>query len=290
MIHGKTRSTGIGKPFAGAGQCRRGRALQPTVSRPAEPSDITLTDDQPIQTKPMPRRYALILAALILAGCGNPDKAWQLAERDDTPTAYLEFLAKYPDGERADQARARIEDLKVIRAWERAEFKAAESDYRDFIDKYPDSEFVAAAEERILTMQRDADWEEVLDIGSDVIVAAFLERYPDAPQTEEARELLAALQAAQEELVEEEPPAERDGNFRLQLAVFRTPDAAESEVRRLATLFPDTFFGPIRIETPQERGSGKLFRLLSVPMTGEEARGVCDQLKKRRQDCLIINR
>ena len=68
------------------------------------------------------------------------------------------------------------------------------------------------------------------------------------------------------------------------------PDAAESEVRRLATLFPDTFFGPIRIETPQERGSGKLFRLLSVPMTGEEARGVCDQLKKRRQDCLIINR
>jgi hypothetical protein len=234
----------------------------------------------------MTRRYALILTGLILSACGNPEKAWQLAARDDSPTAYLEFLAKYPDDEKADQARARIEALKAIRAWERAEFKGAESDYRDFIDKYPDSEFVTKAEDRILTMQRDADWQVVLDTRSDVIVTAFLERYPEAPQTEEAREILAALQVDQVE----EPPPERDGNFRLQLAVFRTPTSAESEVRRLSALFPDTFLGPIHIETPQERGSGKLFRLLSVPMTGEEARRACDRLKKRRQECIIINR
>jgi hypothetical protein len=234
----------------------------------------------------MTRRYALILTGLILSACGNPEKAWQLAERDDSPTAYLEFLAKYPDDEKADQARARIEALKAIRAWERAEFKGAESDYRGFIDKYPDSEFVTKAEDRILTMQRDADWQVVLDTRSDVVVIAFLDRYPEAPQTEEARELLAALQVDKVE----EPPPERDGNFRLQLAVFRTPASAESEVRRLSALFPDTFLGPIHIETPQERGSGKLFRLLSVPMTGEEARAACERLTKRRQNCLIINR
>jgi len=204
----------------------------------------------------MTRRYALILTGLILSACGNPEKAWQLAARDDSPTAYLEFLAKYPDDEKADQARARIEALKAIRA------------------------------DRILTMQRDADWQVVLDTRSDVIVTAFLERYPEAPQAEEARELLAALQVDQVE----EPPPERDGNFRLQLAVFRTPASAESEVRRLTALFPDTFLGPIHIETPQEHGSGKLFRLLSVPMTGEEARKACDRLKKRRQECMIINR
>jgi hypothetical protein len=234
----------------------------------------------------MTRRYTLILAGLILSACGNPDKAWQVAERDDTPTAYLEFLAKYPDGETADRARARIDALKVIRAWERAEFKADQSDYQDFIDKYPDSEFVSEAKDRILTMQRDADWQVVLDTRSDVVIAAFLERYPEAPQAEEARELLAALQVDQVE----EPPPERDGNFRLQLAVFRTPVSAESEVRRLSAMFPDTFLGPIHIETPQERGSGKLFRLLSVPMTREEARRACDRLKKRRQECMIINR
>lgn len=239
-----------------------------------------------MQKKPVPRGYALILASLILAACDNPDKAWQLAERDDTPTAYLEFLAKYPDDAKADQARARIETLKVIHAWERAEFKGAENDYRDFIEKFPDSDFVATAEERILTMQRDADWQVVRDTDSDVVVVAFLERYPDAPQAEEARELLTALQADQVE----EPPPEREGSFRLQLAVFRTPAAADREASRLAKMFPDALLGPIRIETPQERGSGQLFRLLSVPMNGEEARAACNQLKKRRQECLIINR
>jgi len=237
----------------------------------------------------MTRKFALILICLTLGACDNPDKAWQLAERDDSPTAYLEFLAKYPDGERAEQARARIEALKLMRAWERAEFKADESGYRDFIDKYPDSELVAKAEDRILTMQRDADWQVVLDDGSVEIIVAFLERYPNAPQAQEAENLLAELTVEPEELVVE-PPPERDGDFRLQLAVFRTPAAADSEVRRLTNLFPDTFFGPIHIETPAERGSGKLFRLLSVPMTGEEARAACDDLKKRRQDCLIINR
>lgn len=239
-----------------------------------------------IHTQLMTRQYFLILATLILGACSNPDKAWQQAERDDTPTAYLEFLAKYPDGEKADAARARLEALKAIRAWERAEFKADENRYREFIEKFPDSEFAATAAERILTMQREADWQIVLDTPSDAVVVAFLERYPDAPQSEEAREILSTLQV---EIVEE-PPPERDGNFRLQLAVFRTPAAADSEVRRLTALFPDALLGPIRIETPQEHGSGRLFRLLSVPMTGEEARAACDRLKEKRQDCMLINR
>ena len=234
----------------------------------------------------MTRLSILILATLALNACGNPEKAWQMAERDDTPTAYLEFLAKYPDGDKADVARARIEALKVIRAWERAEFKADESGYREFIEKYPDSEYAATAEDRLRTMQRDADWQVVLDTQSEAVAAAFLERYPEAPQAEEAREMLAELQVVEID----KPPPERAGNFRLQLAVFRTPAAAETEVRRLAALFPDVLLGPIRIETPEERGSGKLFRLLSVPMSGKEARAACDELKNRRQECVIINR
>ena len=237
----------------------------------------------------MKRRYALILAGLMLGGCDSPDKSWQLAERDDTAAAYLEFMAKYPDGEKADRARARLEVLKAIRAWERAEFKADERSYQDFIEKFPNSEFTATAEQRILVMRRDVDWQVALDSRNETIIAEFLERYPNAPQAEEAGELLASLQKEQPEQVVE-PPPERSGDFRLQFAVFRTPAAAEIEVRRLAGLFPNSFFGPIHIETPEERGSGKLFRLLSVPMTGNEARAACDQLKQRHQDCLIINR
>ena len=111
----------------------------------------------------MKRRYALILAGLMLGGCDSPDKSWQLAERDDTPAAYLEFLAKYPDGEKADQARTRLEVLKAIRAWERAEFKADERSYQNFIKKFPSSEFAATAEQRILVMRREVDWQVALD-------------------------------------------------------------------------------------------------------------------------------
>jgi hypothetical protein len=234
----------------------------------------------------MTRQIFLILGALILVACGNPEKAWQMAERDDTPTAYLEFLAKYPDGEQAELARERIEALKVIRAWERAEFKADESGYRNFIEKFPDSDYVAAAEDRLLAIQREEDWQIALETRTDVSITTFIERYPDAPQVEEARVLLAELQTE----VIEEPPPERAGNFRLQLAVFRTPESAEMESIRLVDLFPDTFLGPLHIETPEERGSGRIYRLLSVPMNAEEARTVCEQLQKKRQECLIINR
>lgn len=234
----------------------------------------------------MTRSRFLILAALIPGACGNPDKAWQMAERDDTPTAYLEFLAKYPDGDQADEARARIEELKVIRAWERTEFKADESHYREFIDRFPDSKYAATAKDRIRAIQRDADWQMVLDTRTAAAVDAFIERYPDAPQAAEARELLAELQVVKVD----EPPPERAGRFRLQLAVFRTQASAESERSRLTDLFPDTFLGPLHIETPEERGSGQLYRLLSVPMNADEARKACEQLKKRRQQCLIINR
>jgi hypothetical protein len=209
-----------------------------------------------------------------------------MAERDDTPTAYLEFLAKYPDGEQAGRARARIEELKVIRAWERTEFKADESHYREFIERFPDSKYAATAKERIRTIQRDADWQMVLETPTADAVNAFIERYPMAPQAEEARELLAELQVAKVE----EPPSERAGRFRLQLAVFRTQASAESERSRLTDLFPDTFLGPLHIETPEERGKGRLYRLLSVPMTADEARRACEELKKRHQECLMINR
>ena len=234
----------------------------------------------------MTRKIFLILAALLLGACGNPEKAWQMAERDDTPTAYLEFLAKYPDGDKAEEARQRIEALKVIRAWERAEFKDDENRYREFIETFPDSEYAATAKDRLRVMERDADWQTVLETPTDVVLAAFIERYPDAPQGDEARELLAELKVE----VVEEPPPERVGDFRLQLAVFRTQASAENEVERLLALFPDTFLGPVQIETPEERGSGRLFRLISIPMSAEEARSVCEQLKTRRQECLIINR
>jgi hypothetical protein len=229
------------------------------------------------------------LAFLALGGCENPDRAWEIAERDDTPRAYLEYLAKYPDSEFAEPARERIEALGEIRAWERTQFRDTEAGYAAFIEKFPDSAFVADAQNQILNIQRDEAWAVAQDADSAEVIAAFLKEFPDAPQTSEALELMSAIEAAE---VPRKPavPVERAGDYRLQLASFRTAKAADTELRRLVALFPDALLGPITIRTPHDGDANPMFVLKSVPMSNEEAQAVCRQLKKLKQVCLIVER
>jgi len=231
-------------------------------------------------------RVLVLLACAVLAACADPQKDWELAARDDSPETYLEFLAKHPDSAQADLARARIQELKVIRAWERAEFKGSEDAYTNFVRKYPDSEFVAEATERIDTIQRIRQWESVTEIGTADALTGFISSYPDAPERAEAEAMLAEIRLAEAAA----RPKERPGAFRVQLAAFRTAAAAETELRRLIELFPTEFLGPIRIATPAEQGNGNLFVLKTVPMSGAEAREICTLLQNRKQQCMIINK
>jgi hypothetical protein len=234
----------------------------------------------------MKYRFIPFFAALILTSCANPEKDWSLAQRDDSQNAYLEFLAKHPDSEFAGQARLRIDERKIIRAWERAEFKDTIDAYNSFISKHGDSEYVTDAKERVRGIQRDDRWKDVRTSGDKVTIEAFLDEYPDAPQQAEAQSILTTIAEAEEAA----KPKERPGNFRLQLAAFRTAAAAEQELRRLVTLAPEILIGPVRIETPNQGNDGNKFLLKSVPMTGVEARDACTALKNIGQDCLIINR
>jgi hypothetical protein len=234
----------------------------------------------------MKYRFIVFFVSLILSSCASPEKDWQLAERDDSQNAYLEFLAKHPDSEFAEHARRRINELKVLNAWERAKFKDTLDAYEAFISKYDDSEFVADARERVREIQRDDHWERIQTNDDKTAIEAFLEEYPDAPQQEEARSILTTIAEAEEAA----RPNERPGNFRLQLAAFRTAAAAEQELRRLVTLAPEILIGHVRIEMPNQGNEGNMFLLKSVPMTGAEARDACTALKNIGQSCLIINR
>ncbi len=236
-------------------------------------------------------RYAIIVSVVLLTSCANPEKDWELASRDDAPETYLEFLAKHPDSEQAALARDRIQELKIIRAWERAEFKDTEESYAAFIEKHPDSEFVANSEARIVEIQRDAQWELVSESGSTEALEGFINTYPNAPQQPEAETLLIEIKLVELAAIEATKPKERQGAFRLQLAAFRTPAAADAELRRLIELFPTELLGPVRIETPADRNNGgQMFLLKTVPMNGAEAREICALVQDRGQNCLIINR
>jgi len=210
----------------------------------------------------------VLLTIFGLGGCGSPERAWEIAERDDTPTAYLEFLAKYPESDFVDLARTRIESLTESRAWERTEFRNTLAGYTAFVEKFPDSAHITDARNRILGIQQEDAWAIAQDADSAPVVAAFLRDHPDAPQATQARELLAALEVHEVRQVRKEPekPAEPPGNFRLQLASFRTARAADTELRRLIALFPDTLPGPIKIQTPGGDDRNPMFVLKSVPM------------------------
>ncbi len=234
------------------------------------------------------RHLLPLLACLWLAGCGSPEKAWELAERDDTKQGYLEFLAKHPDGELADRARKRMKRLKLERAWERAQFRDRIDNYERFLNEYPDTEFSVNAGLRIYELRRDQAWEAAVDEGSAANLESFLEVYPDAPQADDARERMAVL-AALEPPPEALPPPERAGDFRLQLGAFRTAAASATEVRRLDAAFGELLLGPIRIMAPVETG-GTRFILRSVPLTMSEARDLCEGLKDRGQDCFVVNK
>jgi hypothetical protein len=212
-----------------------------------------------------------------------------MAERDDTPTAYLEFLAKYPDSEFAEMARERIEALKESGAWERAQFRDTQPGYTGFIEKFPDSAFVADAQQKLLELQRDDAWAIAQAADSAELLTAFLRDYPNAPQTEQARELMAELETTR---AREKPvaPTERPGDFRIQLASFRTALSADTELRRLVVLFPDALLGPITIQSPREGDSNPMFVLKSVPMNRDEAQTVCQKLTELKQVCLIVKR
>ena len=158
----------------------------------------------------MQARLIFSLLLLLVTACDNPDKAWELAEREDTNQAYLEFLAKYPKGELADRARSRMAALREIRAWDRAQFRDRIPNYQRFVEDYPDSEFVEPAQARIGELERDDEWRGVRAADSIEVLESFLERYPDAPQAEEARQLIVALTPPEPE-VEPGPPPGRPG-------------------------------------------------------------------------------
>lgn len=232
-------------------------------------------------------RPLCVLSVLLLAACGNQEKSWELAEREDTHQGYLEFLAKYPDGDHADRARRRMEELREIRSWERAQFRDRIPNYQRFLERYPDSENAAAAVSRIYELERDAAWTAAQEASDASSLQTFLAVYPDAPQAWEAEQLLAALAAA--EPAPPEPPPERPGNFRLQLGAFRTAASADAEIRRLAQLYERILPGPVRIVTPAETG-GRFFLLQSTPLNGQEAGDACNALRNASQACLLINR
>lgn len=107
--------------------------------------------------------------------------AWHDAVGFDTPEAFEQYLAAFPESAYAERARARREELL---------FKTRTSDqrlesYETFLSEYPESPYRHVVEEQIMEIFT-AD-------GSPAKYAAFLRRYPSGPAARKAAGILYHL-------------------------------------------------------------------------------------------------
>lgn len=88
--------------------------------------------------KKIQRGVLLAVAAVAFAaGCASMQSRWETAQSADTITAYENFLEEYPEGDRADRARARRDELREERDWRKAEAEQTAAAYEEFGKQYP---------------------------------------------------------------------------------------------------------------------------------------------------------
>lgn len=119
------------------------------------------------------RALAPVGFLLLVAGCDS--SAYQRAARLDTRDAYLRYLARYPDGDHAEAATRRLEDL-VFRAARQADRPLG---YRMYLEHHPHGRHASACRLRLakLALARARTPPDLLLITN---------RYPGTPEAAEA--------------------------------------------------------------------------------------------------------
>ena len=237
-----------------------------------------------------------LIAAVLLSGCDTREQDWEAATQADSIAAYEEFLDQHPDGQYTASARERIAEIREKNAWDSAQDTGTVDAYQAFVEEYPDSEHAAQAAARIEEMERSSRWSQLRGSTEIAALEAFVRRYPDSDEAAQARERIEQLEAEAEAEARARAEAEAQaaaeaaskGDYRVQLAAFRSENAARAGAQRIQERYA-SLLGDANIEVvPPEQGSS-YFRLLTSRLGGDEARNLCATLKEQGQDCLVVS-
>lgn len=246
--------------------------------------------------------FLTLTLTLALIGCDRQGAQWEEAQQEDTVAAYQSFVERYPDSPEAEKARNRIQTLRAEQAWTDARQRNTAEAYRGFIEEHPQAEAAEEARARLQTLERESRWQALADSEDIKALRAFADKYAGSPEAALARERadeleakaqIEAERAAQERELQRQREAEREarrraeqGTHRVQLAVVRGQAQANAGVEQLRQRL-DEVLGDVTLETQQTNG---LYRLVTRPMSREQAQGLCESLKQRGQDCLVRQR
>lgn len=122
---------------------------------------------------------------------------WQSAQASDEDNEYRLYLERYPNGNFAELARARlegggsgdppkIENAVEVTFWRSVQANDSDDGYRIYLQRYPKGAFADLARARLETGANGGDseiemsfWETVRDSGDPTMIRAYLEKYPD---------------------------------------------------------------------------------------------------------------
>jgi len=246
----------------------------------------------------MTKRILCLMLVLTLAACDRQGAQWEEAQQEDTIAAYEAFVERYPDSPNAEQARRRIETLRAEQAWATAQQRDTIEAYRDFIEDHPDAADAEDARARLESLEREAAWQELAESDDISALRAFADDHGGSPEAELARARARDLQAQaeaerRERELEQQREREREarrqaeqGTHRVQLAAFRDQDQANSGIEQLQQRLGEVL-GNVALEAQRTNG---LYRLVTQPMSQEQAEELCGTLKQRGRDCLVRRR
>lgn len=89
------------------------------------------------------------LTVVFAAACSRQETAWRDANRQDEVAAYEEYLAKFPAGTHAAEARAKLAELRDQEAWTRADRLGTPEAWQRYLGEWPRGRMAATALRRL---------------------------------------------------------------------------------------------------------------------------------------------
>lgn len=210
------------------------------------------------------------IAVATLVACSSARGDFDTATTQNTLAAYQGFLKQHPNSDLAVQAQERIKVLQDEQAWASAQKTNTLDSFQQYLHDQPNGAHTSESRDRVAMLQRAAALQSALADGKQPAIEAFLQKYPQGPEAEQARSKLELLKSQQ---------------YRVQVAKFRAP----KDIQRARTRMQAKYGKVLReVVVVAPTPANKLTTLRSAPMTLQDAKSACSELKKRRQYCEVV--
>jgi SPOR domain len=188
-----------------------------------------------------------LAAAVAIAACSRQEPAWEAARRENSQAAYADYMARFPAGAHAAEARAAIRVLQDDEAWARAERIGTPEAWQRYLGDWTAGRHVVLAQQMLV---------------------GFIPPASPAP------------------VAPTPPPVQGVVTFEIQLGAWRDESAArEALAAWQGERAPRLEGQAVRLVAPFGAGPA-LWRLRAGPLEETAARALCTRIKEAGADCV----